>query len=143
MNVETILNGKGRDVLTVAPNATILEASRVLRSKRIGALVVSSDGADVLGIISERDIVEAFAEHGAGLTDMQVEQLMTREVKTCVPTDTGRDLLETMTEGRFRHLPVLEDGVLSGIVSIGDAVKSRLDEITREAEAMRGYIAGT
>ncbi len=141
MNVETILAGKGRDVLTIAPDATIADAVAVLKARRVGAAVVSIDGKSVAGILSERDIVHGLAEHGAEALDRRVDEFMTRDVMTCLGGDTDREVLALMTERRFRHLPVVEDGVLAGIVSIGDVVKSRLDEIATEAEAMRDYIS--
>ncbi len=141
MNVETILAGKGRDVLTIAPDATIADAVAALKARRVGAAVVSIDGKSVAGILSERDIVHGLAEHGAQALERRVDELMTRDVMTCVGGDTDREVLALMTERRFRHLTVVEDGVLAGIVSIGDVVKSRLDEIATEAEAMRDYIS--
>ncbi len=141
MNVETILTGKGRDVLTIAPDATIADAVRMLEERRVGAVVVSTDGKAVNGILSERDIIHGLAEHGAALLERRVDQLMTRDVETCVGSATDREVLALMTERRFRHLPVVENGVLAGIISIGDVVKSRLDGIAGEAEAMRDYIS--
>ncbi len=141
MNVETILAGKGRDVATIAPDATIADAVRLLQTRRVGAVVVSTDGKVVSGILSEHDIVHGLAEHGGALLDRRVDEFMTRDVETCAGRDTDREVLALMTERRFRHLPVLENGVLAGIVSIGDVVKSRLDDIASEAEAMRDYIS--
>ncbi len=141
MNVETILAGKGRDVLTIAPDAVIADAVRLLGARGVGAVVVSADGKIVAGILSERDIVHGLAEHGGALLDRRVDELMTRDVETCSGRDTDQEVLALMTERRFRHLPVVEDGVLAGIVSIGDVVKSRLDGIAGEAEAMRDYIS--
>ncbi len=141
MNVETILAGKGRDVLTIEPDAVIADAVRLLGARGVGAVVVSADGKIVAGILSERDIVHGLAEHGGALLDRRVDELMTRDVKTCSGRDTDQEVLALMTERRFRHLPVVEDGVLAGIVSIGDVVKSRLDGIAGEAEAMRDYIS--
>ncbi len=141
MNVETILAGKGRDVLTIAPDAVIADAVQLLGAKGIGAVVVSADGKMVAGILSERDIVHGLAEHGGALLDRRVDELMTRDVETCSGRDTDQEVLALMTERRFRHVPVVEDGVLVGIVSIGDVVKSRLDGIASEAEAMRDYIS--
>ncbi len=141
MNVETILAGKGRDVLTIAPDAVIADAVRLLGAKGIGAVVVSADGKMVSGILSERDIVHGLAEHGGALLDRRIDELMTRNVETCSGRDTDQEVLALMTERRFRHVPVVEDGVLVGIVSIGDVVKSRLDGIASEAEAMRDYIS--
>ncbi len=137
MNVETILGSKGRDVLTIPPDASVLDASNNLSFRKIGALVVSHDGETALGILSERDI--AIGMSGAAVLSETVDSLMTRDLRTCALDDTMHEVLSVMTERRFRHLPVIEDGKLCGIVSIGDVVKSRLDEITREADAMREY----
>ena len=141
MNVETILAGKGRDVLTIAPDAVIADAVRLLGAKGVGAVVVSADGKKVAGILSERDIVRGLAEHGGALLDRRIDDFMTRDVETCSGRDTDQEVLALMTERRFRHVPVVEDGELVGIVSIGDVVKSRLDGIASEAEAMRDYIS--
>lgn len=138
MNVETILGSKGRDVLTIPPDASVLDASNNLSSGKIGALVVSHDGETALGILSERDI--AIGRSGAAVLSETVDSLMTHDLRTCALDDTMHEVLSVMTERHFRHLPVIEDGKLCGIVSIGDVVKSRLDEITREADAMREYI---
>ena len=140
MNVEAILKGKGRSVMTIAPTATVGDAVDLLREKGIGALVVSSDGATVAGILSERDVVHALADRGAGLLALQVSALMTRHVFTCQPGDSIDELMAEMTERRIRHLPVLENGRLAGIVSIGDVVKNRLDEIEAEASSLRQFI---
>ncbi len=140
MNVEAILGNKGRDVLTVPPDASVLDASIILSTKKIGALVVSADGVTALGIISERDIVNGIGARGPSALSETVDSLMTSDIRTCALDDTGDQVLSAMTDGRFRHVPVIENGKLCGIVSIGDVVKSRLDEITREADAMREYI---
>lgn len=142
MNVESIIGHKGREVFTVPPGATIQDAAKILHDKGIGALVVSTDGLSVLGIISERDIVHSIGAQGDAVLTEPVESLMTRDIRTCSLSSAGEEVLALMTEGRFRHVPVVEDGVLCGLVSIGDAVKSRLDEIMREAEALREYIVG-
>jgi CBS domain-containing protein len=142
MNVETILRNKGGAVATVAPHAKIAEAAAMLRREGIGALVVSRDGSAVDGIISERDIVHGLAGLGAGLLDTKVETLMTRRVFTCSPRDTIADLAAEMTQRRIRHIPVLRDGALAGIVSIGDVVKARLDEMEYETNSLRSFIAG-
>ena len=141
MNVETILAGKGRDVLTIAPDAVIADAVQLLGAKGVGAVVVSADGKKVSGILSERDIVRGLSEHGGALLDRRIDDFMTRDVETCTGRDTDQEVLALMTERRFRHVPVVEDDVLVGIVSIGDVVKSRLDGIASEAEAMRDYIS--
>jgi CBS domain-containing protein len=142
MNVETILRDKGDWVATIRPDATIAEAVETLNRERIGALVVSEDGVGVGGVLSERDIVVALAECGADLLSRPVDAIMTRNVLTCDPADTVRDLMEEMTNRRFRHFPVVKDGRLCGIVSIGDLVKNRLDEVEFEANSLRSFIAG-
>ena len=142
MNVETILRNKGSWVATIRPDATIAEAIAMLNRERIGALVVSEDGDRVDGMLSERDIVIALGEHGSGLLSRTVSQVMTRDVVTCDPADTVGELMAEMTNRRFRHLPVVKDGRLRGIVSIGDLVKNRLDEVEFEADSLRSFIAG-
>ena len=140
MNVEAILRTKGRSVVTVAPDATIAAAIELLRRQGIGALVVSGDGSTVAGILSERDVVHALAERGASLLALPVAALMTRHVFTCTPTDSIAELMAEMTGRRIRHLPVVENGRLAGIVSIGDVVKNRLDEVESEANSLRAFI---
>lgn len=142
MNVATILRHKGRSVTTVAPDAKIATAVGLLRRHDIGALVVSKDGVAVEGILSERDIVHALADYTGKTLDLDVAQLMSRHVITCKLDDTVADLMALMTERRIRHLPVLEHGALAGIISIGDVVKNRLDEVESEATSMRQFIAG-
>jgi CBS domain-containing protein len=142
MNVEAILRHKGSAVTTITPQATIRDAAALLRREKIGAVVVSSDGAKVDGILSERDIVHGLAERGAALLDAGVGELMMRRVFTCAPPDSVCDLMATMTERRIRHIPVLREGKLAGIVSIGDVVKQRLDEIEYEASSLRSFIVG-
>ena len=142
MNVHTILRNKGKSVVTIHPDATVERAVAVLRLRGIGALVVSDDGENVVGILSERDIVEAMARHGGELLAVSVREVMTCPVVTCEPGDSVAELMAEMTNRRIRHLPVLRNGRLCGIVSIGDVVKSRLDEIEYEAHSMRSFIAG-
>ena len=142
MNVETILRTKGRDVATIDPEATIGEAVRRLGARGVGALVVSGDGVQVDGILSERDVVLGLADRGAALLSERVGDRMTRRVHTCTPEDTVEELMGMMTQKRIRHLPVVKDGALCGIVSIGDVVKNRLDEIEFEASSLRSMIAG-
>lgn len=142
MNVETILRNKGSAVATVSPRTTIRDAAALLRRERIGALVVSGDHARVDGILSERDIVHGLADRGTALLDVTVDELMTRRVFTCTPLDSVGDLMAMMTERRIRHIPVLRDGMLAGIVSIGDVVKHRLDEMEYETSSLRSFIAG-
>jgi CBS domain-containing protein len=141
MNVEAILRAKGSNVATIPPDTTVAAAVRELKTHGIGALLVSEDGRRVAGILSERDIVHALAEHGAGLMALPVDRLMTRKVMTCVPEDTVSELMARMTQHRCRHLPVVKDGVLIGIVSIGDLVKNRIEEVEFEANSLRSFIA--
>ncbi|HWB51657.1 MAG TPA: CBS domain-containing protein [Stellaceae bacterium] len=142
MNVHTILRGKGKSVVTIHPDATVERAVAVLRLRGIGALVVSDDGHNVVGIVSERDIVEALGRYGNELLELPVAEVMTSPVVTCEPEDSVAELMAEMTNRRIRHFPVLDNGRLAGIVSIGDLVKSRLDEIEHEAHSMRSFIAG-
>ena len=142
MNVETILGTKGSGVATIRPNATVGAAVKELIDRNIGALVVSSDGDTVDGIISERDIVHGLAEHGAALLSLTVAEMMTRRVVTCELSDSVDQLMAEMTNRRLRHFPVVQDGRLRGIVSIGDVVKNRLDEVEYEARSLRSFIAG-
>jgi CBS domain-containing protein len=141
MNVEAILRSKCRSVATIRPDATVAAAVRELKTRGIGALLVSEDGKQVAGILSERDVVHALAEQGAGLLATTVDRLMTRKVITCLPEDTVSDLMGRMTQHRFRHLPVVKDGALLGIVSIGDLVKNRIEEVEFEADSLRSFIA--
>jgi CBS domain-containing protein len=142
MNVQTILRNKGRSVVTIHPDATVERAIAVLGARGIGALVVSDDGENVVGILSERDIVGALTRYGSELLAVGVGEVMSRPVVTCDPDDSVAELMAEMTNRRMRHLPVVRDGRLCGIVSIGDLVKSRLDEIEYEADSMRSFIAG-
>jgi CBS domain-containing protein len=142
MNVETILRDKGDWVATIRPDATIAAAVEMLNRERIGALVVSDDGTEVAGVLSERDVVRALGLHGEDLLSRPVEEIMTRNVITCQPADTVGELMSEMTNRRIRHLPVVADGRLRGIVSIGDVVKNRLDEVEFEASSLRSFIAG-
>jgi CBS domain-containing protein len=140
MTVKTILSTKGSEVITIGPNATLEEAIAVLSKHRIGALVVLGADQRVIGILSERDIVRALSERSAAALKEPLAQIMTRVVVTCGEADTVSDLMERMTRGRFRHIPVLEQDRLIGIISIGDVVKQRLGEMERESEALRDYI---
>ncbi|HEX3538014.1 MAG TPA: CBS domain-containing protein [Stellaceae bacterium] len=142
MNVETILRNKGNRVTTIRSDASIADAVQILRQYGIGALVVSDDGERVDGILSERDIVAALADDGALLLARPVAELMTRAVLTCSLQDTVAELMSEMTNRRIRHFPVVEDGKLCGMISIGDVVKNRLDEIEFEASSLRSFIAG-
>lgn len=141
MKVEAVLATKGRDVATTDPNATLAQAAQKLRLEGIGALVVMED-RQVIGIVSERDIVRSFAEHRGEAAHIKVADVMTRDVIFCKPEDNLTRVLAIMTRRRVRHLPVLADGKLLGLVSIGDAVKYRLDELELEAAVLRdAYIA--
>lgn len=141
MLVSHILADKGRDVLSIDADVTLQDAAAVLSRHRIGALVVRGDGGELGGIISERDIVRAIAEHGPAALGLPVRTRMTRDVATCSEGDTIAEIMETMTQCRFRHMPVVEHGRLCGIISIGDVVKTRIGETMREAQALKEYIA--
>lgn len=140
MIVKSILSAKGSNVVTVAPTATLGEATKILADRKIGALIVTGAGGRITGIISERDIVRAFARHGDKALPLPLTDVMTRKVVTCAPTDSVAVIMERMTSGKFRHLPVTDEGELVGIISIGDVVKYRLTELEFEKEAMRDYI---
>jgi CBS domain-containing protein len=140
MTVRSILSSKGRDVTTIEPNATLEAAIALLAKRRIGAVVVVGPERRVIGILSERDIVRALAEQGAAVLKAPLSQVMTRKVSTCSEQDTVSEIMEQMTAGKFRHVPVLEQDRLVGIVSIGDVVKHRLGEMERESAALRDYI---
>jgi CBS domain-containing protein len=140
MNVKTILAAKGGDITSVEPTADLAAAVKLLATHRIGALVVRGAGGRLAGILSERDIVRALAESGAEALGLPVGKVMTREVETCGENDTVASLMERMTTGKFRHMPVVEQGRLVGLISIGDVVKQRVEEFERESEAMRDYI---
>jgi CBS domain-containing protein len=141
MTVKAILDAKGRDVVTVEPTMTLAEAARLLSEKRIGAVVVTKAGAKIAGILSERDIVRQIGLRGAAALDESISTAMTAKVKTCQEGHTVNQVMEIMTRGRFRHLPVEREGMLAGIVSIGDVVKQRIEDVEREAEEIRHYIA--
>lgn len=140
MRVSGILAAKGATVATVAPTATVGDAADQLRLRGVGALVVSADGRRVDGIVSERDLVRRLAERGALVLSEPVSAVMTASVRTCAPDDHVDELMRVMTEHRMRHLPVVVDGVLSGIVSIGDVVKWRVTELEDEARHLHDYI---
>jgi CBS domain-containing protein len=140
MTVSIILAAKGRDVVSVEPNATLSSAVALLAEKRIGALVVLGVDRRIVGILSERDIVRALAEHGTDTLGAPVSQVMTRKVSTCTESETIPSIMERMTAGKFRHVPVIDQGRLAGIISIGDVVKHRLQQMERDSEAMRDYI---
>ena len=140
MTVSIILAGKGRDVVTIEPNASLATAVNLLTENRIGALLILGADRRIAGILSERDIVRALAERGAAALDEPVSGAMTRKVSTCNERETIASIMERMTAGKFRHVPVIDQGRLVGIVSIGDVVKHRLNEMERDSAAMRDYI---
>jgi CBS domain-containing protein len=138
--VSSVLKHKGHEVVTVAPEQTVSAVVGVLAQNRIGAVPVVNEQGRIIGIISERDIIRGMAQHGDATLKLPADRLMTREVKTCSCEDQLVDLMEVMTRQRIRHLPVIHDGALHGIVSIGDVVKQRLEEVQSEAEELRNYI---
>jgi CBS domain-containing protein len=142
MLIAQILAGKGSNVIATRPDATIAEVAALLKQKRIGALVVTDADRRLCGIISERDLARGLADHGARLLEMKVAEMMTAEVVTCAPDDGVETLMQIMTERRFRHLPVVKDGELLGIISIGDVVKHRLQELEAETHMLHDYIHG-
>lgn len=139
MKVTDILKAKGGEVVTIAPDATVEQLLTLLADRRIGAVVVSAT-ADIDGIISERDVVRAIAASGPGVLRQPVSDLMTAEVRTCAPADAVEELAGNMTQDRIRHIPVVDDGRLIGIVSIGDVVKSRIDQLTQERDHLISYV---
>ncbi|MDB5489057.1 MAG: hypothetical protein JWQ58_2772 [Reyranella sp.] len=140
MFVSDILSRKGGLVYTVTPGTSVGQISQQLSTRRIGSVLVLDIESAVAGIVSERDLVRAFASHGAAAMELEARSIMTREVVTCDPDDSIDHVMEQMTRGRFRHLPVVRHGELLGLVSIGDVVKARLEEAHHEAEALRAYI---
>lgn len=143
MSVQQILKVKGgNDVVTIGPDATVGEAAALLSARRIGAVVVTEDGRSVLGILSERDIVRELGVQGAGCLNRRVREAMTSKIVTCGRGDSAETVMQRMTDGRFRHMPVIEDGAMVGLISIGDVVKARLDELKMEKEALTGMIMG-
>lgn len=143
MLVSQILKSKANDaVLTIRPDATVAEAARMLSERRIGSLVVSADGRRALGILSERDIVREIGRRGPACLEDSAESMMTRDLVTCTRGDSADDVLATMTRGRFRHLPVVENDEMVGLISIGDVVKARLSELSMEKDALEGMIKG-
>jgi CBS domain-containing protein len=140
MTVQALLSVKGGGVISIEPTATLEAAAKKLAEHRIGALLVLGPDRRVTGILSERDIVRVLAEQGAAALAQPLSQVMTRKVVTCSPSDTVGVLMERMTTGKFRHLPVIEDERVIGVVSIGDVVKHRLQEIEQESAALRDYI---
>lgn len=139
MTVRSILNTKGHQIMSVEPDAELAAAIKLLGEKKIGAVLVMNQGR-LEGILSERDIVRVLGERGAGVLEEPVSEVMTRKVVTCKETDTVAELMEIMTTGKFRHLPVIDNGEVVGLISIGDIVKRRVQEYESEQEALRDYI---
>ena len=140
MNVRAILEAKGHDVVTTQPETSVAEVCRLLQRRRIGAIPIVDRAGAIVGIISERDIVAGLSEHGAAVVGMTVGALMSRQVQHCRPDDGIGEIMAVMTNRRVRHLPVIEDGRLNGLVSIGDVVKARLDEAALEVDSLRQYV---
>jgi CBS domain-containing protein len=143
MQVHQILRSKPKQsIITVKPGTSIADAARLLAERRIGAVVVSDDGKTPLGILSERDIVRDLGRRGSGCLTDTVDALMTRNLISCEPTDSADSVLEKMTAGRFRHMPVMEGAEMTGIISIGDVVAARMSELAMEKNALEGMIMG-
>ncbi|MGI9490573.1 MAG: CBS domain-containing protein [Geminicoccaceae bacterium] len=142
MFVRQILNSKGDSIVSIGPSAMVADIAALMSKERIGAIVVLDVDERIAGIVSERDITRGLAEHGATLLEMRADRIMTRDVVTCSPEDGIDGLMRKMTSGRFRHLPVVDKAKMVGIVSIGDIVKHRLEELEAEASLLQDYIAG-
>jgi CBS domain-containing protein len=142
MTIAAILRHKGHTIATATPSATVGDVCHILAEHRIGALPVVDEQGHIVGMLSERDVVRALAAHGPLALEMSAARLMTRAIRTAVPSTTIGEAMAIMTEGRFRHLPVLEAGRLVGIVSIGDVVKARIDEADQVVDSLRAYVAG-
>jgi CBS domain-containing protein len=142
MTIAAILKHKGYDVAAVRPTVSVADVARLLSGRRIGAVVVQDAAEQLLGIVSERDIIHALAANGARALEMTAGQLMTRALRTASPEMTIEQAMTLMTAGRFRHLPVVEHGALLGIVSIGDVVKARIMQQEHEVDSLRAYVAG-
>lgn len=142
MKVSRILHYKDDELATVSPERPILEVVTILKQRGIGAVVVIGDDGSIAGILSERDIVHALVDQGTDLERLRAADLMTTQVSICGPDHHVNDLMKQMTAGHFRHVPVVDDGRLTGIISIGDVVRARIEELERETEALQHYIAG-
>ena len=143
MTVARILkNRAGADPVSVTPRTSIAEAARVLSEKRIGTVIVCGEDGALKGILSERDVIREVGKRGAAVLQDTVESIMTRKLQTCEATETAQRVLERMTEGRFRHMPVMKDGALHAIISLGDVVKYRLEETMTERDALEDMVAG-
>jgi len=142
MKLAVILKNKPAPIISVKPENTITEVVKVLAEKRIGAVLVIDSAEKLVGILSERDIVRTLAKHAAGTFDMTASQLMTPNPTTTSPHNTVAEAMEIMSDGRFRHLPVVDNGKLVGLVSIGDVVKARIDQQEHEVDSLRAYVVG-
>ena len=140
MNVKAILAAKGGEIICIEPTADLAAATQLLSANRIGAVLIRGAGGHIAGILSERDIVRALSQHGAAALALPIGQVMTREVTTCTEEDNVATIMERMTAGKFRHMPVVSKGHLVGLISIGDVVKLRVGEIESESDALRNYI---
>ncbi len=140
MNVKAILAAKGGEIVCIEPTADLAAATQLLSANRIGAVLIKGAGGHIAGILSERDIVRALSQHGAAALALPIGQVMTREVTTCTEEDNLATIMELMTAGKFRHMPVVSKGHLVGLISIGDVVKQRVEEIESETDALRDYI---
>jgi CBS domain-containing protein len=140
MNVKAILAAKGGEIVCIEPTADLAAATQLLSANRIGAVLIKGAGGHIAGILSERDIVRALSQHGPAALSLPIGQVMTREVTTCTEEDNIATIMERMTDGKFRHMPVVSKGKLVGLISIGDVVKQRVEEIERESDALRDYI---
>jgi len=141
MKVSSLLDNKNQHIISVSPDTEIGEVAEILRQHRIGAVIVLNGPDDIAGVLSERDIVRAVAEHGSPCLEFKAEQLMTKDVIRCALEDSIDRVMELMTEHRFRHLPVMDDRKLIGMISIGDVVKHKIEQVEAEAQQMRSYIA--
>ena len=142
MTIAQILKQKGFNVTSIEPTATIAELAQLLHEKRIGAVLVIDSAGQLVGIVSERDIVRCLSQHGAAVLKMTAAQLMTSDLQTTTTRMTVDEALGMMTDGRFRHIPVVEDGKLIGLVSIGDVVKAKISEQEHDVDSLRAYVAG-
>jgi CBS domain-containing protein len=143
MKIQDVIRAKGSDVATVGPDTTIIDLLSALAERGVGAMVVRSDAGSLVGIVSERDVVRQLHSRGPSMLGGSVQDIMTTDVATCDPHDDIEHVMRMMTERRFRHLPVMKDGELAGIVSIGDVVKSRIDELVTTTEHLESYISGS
>lgn len=142
VTVETILKGKGYDIITVTPDTTVIDTAHLPRKHRIGSVLALCEDGEIAGVVSERDIVRSLSEVGRKVLDKPVSEIMTKKVVTCSPTDNMEFILACMTDRRVRHLPVMDHGQLIGIISIGDVVKTRINELEAESSALKSYISG-